>query len=916
MSSGRPVLQELPKNRPRQTSIFIPDKNSKKSNANKQMRRVPKTAPSETPVVPCAPMQPSHPLPARLPSPEASDREDTHINKKRKLEDGEEYNDAKRGKQLAIDMSVVLERMQAEIDELRDSNADLQQQKLDLTAEIETCRVNLLKEKDGKERLAQQHHNAVVQQAKLERQYSESSLHCAKLNTTLERCRADYAVTESRLLEDQRTLRETLKKSQDQMKELEALRTAKRNLTLANEELRGRHSKLVDKNADLKTSLEQRAEDNAIQRKQLEQERQASSMRERKLSERVDELIRTNNSLKADLATAYDTSSRETALAVAKEAYEVRLRRAEQAEQAAVHAEEAAVQAEEAASVRVRQLRAELDKIMASMQSQSRAHETKLAEARSESQIALSVLQAECKQKDISLQTRDSDLQAKVDQLQQESSTREQLKLINELLRESHVRASRSLQAVLDGAHQERCVAGADLLAERALSQKAAQEVMKLKMSLHLSDTRLAQLDAHKNELYVQCKKEVQQCKNEVQNIGEQACRALDEKTAEIARLQHAYRQLGLQLTASNNTVSTYSNEVCQRDAQIEHGNRMLHERELALLHQRKCQIATKWHCAAIKAQRAVAWAEREAQREEIKRLMARLHGARLARVQAESAMADAESAKLIEVNKATTHCSTIQAELNALVEQKKIADDELRTLKATLQSHVETLKAHETCPTEKKWLDDKYQETFDANQSLNKMIAGLRAELAAVPVVGTSDTVATLREDAASEDCPRSPKAHTVDRGTDPAQEPLTINTSVQDVCERQLATPASSMSPAPPSCIATRLDSRTPSRLRTDTPADTTTHQLLTPGDVSPTRRSSWTASITPKASEEVRRTAPTQPRNFAMEKELMRRRHDESIARNQDLFPHKQTIAPPRPPMRRRSVHKRPFYDSYRP
>lgn len=286
------------------------------------------------PTAPRALMQPSsHPLPISLPAVDASDGEEARMGKKRKWEDGgsEQYdfgrsiNEVLRGMQAADRMAKMERRrdqqirdFQYAVEELRQRNEELQAQMRESETKMDAYRVDLLKEREERTALV----------ASKKKTHILLLNECRAYMIRYDKLLAEKDVTESRQLETQRALEAKLQKSQNQLKQLESTsRAAETNLTLENENLQTLVSELELKNATAQASIDEQAQARAAIDVERETERQAFSTRETKLMRRIDELIRTTKSMRANIAKECNTEDREAAQMSLKEDYELRLRK-------------------------------------------------------------------------------------------------------------------------------------------------------------------------------------------------------------------------------------------------------------------------------------------------------------------------------------------------------------------------------------------------------------------------------------------------------------------------------------------------------------------------------------------------------------------------------------------------------------
>lgn len=654
-SSARPALQEIPKN-------------PTKSNAKK--RRMQSSC--RIPTAPRALMQPSsHPLPASLPALDASDSEEARTGKKRKWEDegseqydfGRSINEVLRGMQAADRMAKMERRrdqqirdFQYAVEELRQRNEELQAKMRESEAEMDAYRVDLLKEREETTALVQTRKKTHI------RLLNEWRAYMIRYNKLLAE-NAENEVTESRQLETQRALEAKLQKSQDQLKQLESTsRAAETNLTLKNEKLQTLVSELELKNASAQASIDEQAQARAAIDVERETERQAFSTRETMLMRRIDELIRTTKSMRANIAKECNTEDREAAQMSLKEDYELRLRKVK-----------------ESADERVKKLQEEYREILSCRTDHTR---TNAEPARKGSDI----------QVEASQQEQDPQLSA------------------------------------------------------------APRGPAKWKHKQHTTS------DKNADRLQL-----------------------LHTKETEITSLQRVNKNLALQVSAASKQIAAYSDLALRKDLHIEQQIHTLADRDLAIRHLRSRNIAMKWHISAIKSQRAAALtsqsttqSECETQFREIERLRTLLETSELAQFQAETAQtaqdvamrhlrsrniamkwylaaikfqraaaAEAELELPLAVedetytlrSTSTTTSTTSLPPPSALLLSSQTAPPKLST--TTPNNELAALKNsttcpdHEKCAVEKKWLDERYHETWISNRGLVEMVEKLRAEMA-----------------------------------------------------------------------------------------------------------------------------------------------------------------------------------------
>lgn len=659
-SSARPALQEIPKN-------------PAKSNAKK--RRMQSSC--RIPTAPRALMQPaSHPLPVSLPALDASDSEEARTGKKRKWEDegseqydfGRSINEVLRGMQAADRMAKMERRrdqqirdFQYAVEELRQRNEELQAKMRESEAEMDAYRVDLLKEREETTALVQTRKKTHI------RLLNEWRAYMIRYNKLLAE-NAENEVTESRQLETQRALEAKLQKSQDQLKQLESTsRAAETNLTLQNEKLQTLVSELELKNATAQARIDEQAQARAAIDVERETERQASSTRETMLMRRIDELIRTTKSMRANIAKECNTEDREAAQMSLKEDYELRLRKVK-----------------ESADERVKKLQEEFREILSCRTDHTRTNAEPAGKG--------------------------SDIQVEASQQEQDPQL-----------------------------------------------SAAPRGPAKWKHKQHTTS------DKNADRLQL-----------------------LHTKETEITSLQRVNKNLTLQVSAASKQIAAYSDLALRKDLHIEQQIHTLADRDLAIRHLRSRNIAMKWHISAIKSQRAAALtsqsttqSECETQFREIERLRTLLETSELAQIQAETAHAaqDVAIRQLRSRNIAMKwYLAAIKfqrAAAAAEIELPEAVEDETYTLRSTSTTtstpppsalllsssstqtappkspppttpnelaalkNSTTCQNQEKCAVEKKWLDERYHETWISNRGLKEMVEKLRAEMAGMRTCG-----------------------------------------------------------------------------------------------------------------------------------------------------------------------------------
>lgn len=652
-SSARPALQEIPKN-------------PTKSNAKK--RRMQSSC--RIPTAPRALMQPSsHPLPISLPAVDASDGEEARMGKKRKWEDGgsEQYdfgrsiNEVLRGMQAADRMAKMERRrdqqirdFQYAVEELRQRNEELQAQMRESEAKMDAYRVDLLKEREERTALV----------ATKKKTHILLLNECRAYMIRYDKLLAEKEVTESRQLETQRALEAKLQKSQNQLKQLESTsRAAETNLTLENENLQTLVSELELKNATAQASIDEQAQARAAIDVERETERQAFSTRETKLMRRIDELIRTTKSMRANIAKECNTDDREAAQMSLKEDYELRLRKVK-----------------ESADERVKKLQEEFREMLSCRTDYTRTNAEPAGKG--------------------------SDIQVEASQPEQDPQ----------------------------------------------LSAAPRGPAKWKKHKLHTTSD-----DKNADRLPL-----------------------LHTKETEITSLQRVNKNLTLQVSAASKQIAAYSDLALRKDLHIEQQIHTLADRDLAIRHLRSRNIAMKWHISAIKSQRVAALtsqsttqSECETQVQEIKRLRTLLQTSELAQIQAETAQAaqDVAMRHLRSRNLAMKWYLAVikfqRAAAEAELELPLAVEDETYTLRSTsttpppsalllsstqtappkslppttpnnelaaaaaLKKNSSTCSDHEKCAVEKKWLDERYHDTWISNRGLVDMVEKLRSEMA-----------------------------------------------------------------------------------------------------------------------------------------------------------------------------------------
>lgn len=611
-------------------------------------------------------MQPSsHPLPISLPAVDASDSEEARMGKKRKWEDGgsEQYdfgrsiNEVLRGMQAADRMAKMERRrdqqirdFQYAVEELRQRNEELQAQMRESEAKMDAYRVDLLKEREERTALV----------ATKKKTHILLLNECRAYMIRYDKLLAEKEVTESRQLETQRALEAKLQKSQNQLKQLESTsRAAETNLTLENENLQTLVSELELKNATAQASIDEQAQARAAIDVERETERQAFSTRETKLMRRIDELIRTTKSMRANIAKECNTDDREAAQMSLKEDYELRLRKVK-----------------ESADERVKKLQEEFREILSCRTDDTRTNAEPAGKG--------------------------SDIQVEASQPEQDPQL-----------------------------------------------SAAPRGPAKWKHKLHTTSDKNAD-----RLLLLQHTKET-----------------------EITSLQRVNKNLTLQVSAASKQIAAYSDLALRKDLHIEQQIHTLADRDLAIRHLRSRNIAMKWHISAIKSQRVAALtsqsttqSECETQFQEIERLRMLLQTSELAQIQAETAQAakDVAMRYLRSRNIAMKwYLSAIKfqrAAAEAELELPLAVEDETYTLRSTsttapapsallLSSTTQTAppkspppatpnelaalknsstcQDHEKCAVEKKWLDERYHDTWISNRGLVDMVEKLRSEMA-----------------------------------------------------------------------------------------------------------------------------------------------------------------------------------------
>lgn len=655
-STARPALQEIPKN-------------PTKSNAKK--RRMQSSC--RIPTAPRALMQPSsHPLPVSLPALDASDGEEARMGKKRKWEDegseqydfGRSINEVLRGMQAADRMAKMERRrdqqirdFQYAVEELRQRNEELQAKMRESEAEMDAYRVDLLKEREETTALVQTRKKTHI------RLLNEWRAYMIRYNKLLAE-NAENEVAESRQLETQRALEAKLQKSQDQLNQLESTsRAAETNLTLKNEKLQTLVSELELKNASAQASIDEQAQARAAMDVERETERQAFLTRETMLMRRIDELIRTTKSMRANIAKECNTEDREAAQLSLKEDYELRLRKAK-----------------ESADERVKKLQEEFREILSCRTDYTRTNAEPAGKG--------------------------SDIQVEASQQEQDPQL-----------------------------------------------SAAPRGPAKWKHKQHTTS------DKNADRLQL-----------------------LHTKEMEITSLQRVNKNLSLQVSAASKQIAAYSDLALRKDLHIEQQIHTLADRDLAIRHLRSRNIAMKWHISAIKSQRAAALtsqsttkSECETQFQEIERLRTLLETSELAQIQAETAQTaqDVAMRHLRSRNIAMKwYLAAIKFRRVAAAAELELplaGEDETHTLRSTstttsttppppsaalLSSSSSTTQTappklstttpnelaalknsmcqdHEKCAVEKKWLDERYHETWISNRGLVEMVEKLRAEMA-----------------------------------------------------------------------------------------------------------------------------------------------------------------------------------------
>lgn len=612
-------------------------------------------------------MQPSsHPLPVSLPALDASDSEEARTGKKRKWEDegsehydfGRSINEVLRGMQAADRMAKMERRrdqqirdFQYAVEELRQRNEELQAKMRESEAEMDAYRVDLLKEREETTALVQTRKKTHIRLLNEWRAYMIRS----------DKLLVEKEVTESRQLKTQRALEAKLQKSQDQLKQLESTsRAAETNLTLKNEKLQTLVSELELKNATAQARIDEQAQARAAIDVERETERQAFATRETMLMRRVDELIRTTKSMKANIAKECNTEDREAAQMSLKEDYELRLRKVK-----------------ESADERVKKLQEEYREILSCRTDYTRTNAEPAGKG--------------------------SDIQVEASQQEQDPQL-----------------------------------------------SAAPRGPAKWKQKQHTTSDKTAD-----------------------------RLQLLHTKETEITSLQRVNKNLSLQVSAASKQIAAYSDLALRKDLHIEQQIHTLADRDLAIRHLRSRNVAMKWHISAIKSQRAAALtsqsttqSECETQFREIERLRTLLQTSELAQIQADSAQVaqDVAMRQLRSRNIAMKwYLAAIKFQRAAAAEAERelplAVEDETYTLRSTsttitsttsppsaaLLSSTQTAppklsattpnelaalknsmcKDHEKCAVEKKWLDERYHETWISNRGLVEMVEKLRAEMA-----------------------------------------------------------------------------------------------------------------------------------------------------------------------------------------
>lgn len=611
-------------------------------------------------------MQPSsHPLPISLPAVDASDSEEARMGKKRKWEDGgsEQYdfgrsiNEVLRGMQAADRMAKMERRrdqqirdFQYAVEELRQRNEELQAQMRESEAKMDAYRVDLLKEREERTALV----------ATKKKTHILLLNECRAYMIRYDKLLAEKEVTESRQLETQRALEAKLQKSQNQLKQLESTsRAAETNLTLENENLQTLVSELELKNATAQASIDEQAQARAAIDVERETERQAFLTRETKLMRRIDELIRTTKSMRANIAKECNTDDREAAQLSLKEDYELRLRKVK-----------------ESADERVKKLQEEFREILSCRTDSTRTNAEPAGKG--------------------------SDIQVEASQPEQDP---------------------------------------------------------------HLSAAPRGPAKWKKHKLHTTSDKNADRLQ------------LLHTKETEITSLQRVNKNLTLQVSAASKQIAAYSDLALRKDLHIEQQIHTLADRDLAIRHLRSRNIAMKWHISAIKSQRVAALtsqsttqSECETQFQEIERLRTLLQTSELAQIQAETAQAakDVAMRHLRSRNIAMKwYLSAIKFQRAAVAAELELplaVEDETYTLRSTSttppspsalllssssSTHTAPLKLsittpnelaaqknsmckdHEKCAVEKKWLDERYHDTWISNRGLVDMVEKLRSEMA-----------------------------------------------------------------------------------------------------------------------------------------------------------------------------------------
>lgn len=600
------------------------------------------------------------------------------MGKKRKWEDegseqydfGRSINEVLRGMQAADRMAKMERRRDQQIrdfqyalEELRQRNEELQAKMRESEAEMDAYRVDLLKEREETTALVQTRKKTHIRLLNEWRAYMIRS----------DKLLVEKEVTESRQLKTQRALEAKLQKSQDQLKQLESTsRAAETNLTLKNEKLQTLVSELELKNATAQARIDEQAQARAAIDVERETERQAFATRETMLMRRIDELIRTTKSMKANIAKECNTEDREAAQMSLKEDYELRLRKVK-----------------ESADERVKKLQEEFREILSCRTDHTRTNAEPAGKG--------------------------SDIQVEASQQEQDPQL-----------------------------------------------SAAPRGPAKWKQKQHTTS------DKNADRLQL-----------------------LHTKETEITSLQRVNKNLTLQVSAASKQIAAYSDLALRKDLHIEQQIHTLADRDLAIRHLRSRNIAMKWHISAIKSQRAAALtsqsttqSECETQFRELERLRTLLETSELAQIQAETAQTaqDVAMRQLRSRNIAMKwYLAAIKSQRAAAAAELKLplaVGDEMHTLRSTsttitsttppppsaallsssssttqtappksppsttpnnelaaaaaaLEKNSSTCPDHESCAAEKKWLDERYHETWISNRALVEMVEKLRAEMA-----------------------------------------------------------------------------------------------------------------------------------------------------------------------------------------